>query len=119
MAISLKFFSKFRSKNGVILLREVTKSVLDSLNELFLIKNNRSLRGVRNIGVQGLATSQFIELAAQFRKRIKRDTSSKDTEINRHIYHRRTQICGFLTKVGSFITTLPLQNRESFGKEFQ
>ena len=57
MTICLKFFSKLRSKNGMILLREVTKSVLDSLDELLLIKNNRSLRSVRNIGVQRLATS--------------------------------------------------------------
>ena len=119
MTVSLKFLSKLRSKNGVILLGEVTKSVLDSLHELLLIKNNRSLRSMRNVGVQGLATSESLTKTIQFGKRIEGNTSSKDTEINRHIKDRRTQNCGFLTKVRSFITTLPLKNRDFFGKEFQ
>ena len=74
---------------------------------------------MRNVGVQGLATSESLTKTIQFGKRIEGNTSSKDTEINRHMNDRRTQICGFLTKVGSFGTTVPPQNRDSFGQEFQ
>ena len=84
VTIGLEFFGKLRSQQGMVLLREIAESVLHSLHELFLVQNNRSLGSVRNIGIQGLATDQTLQLPIQLGKGIERNTSSKETEINRH-----------------------------------
>lgn len=84
MSVGLQFLSEFRSKNSMVLLGEVTKGVLNSLHKLFLVENNGSLRSVRNVRIQRLTTNNHLQQGLQFRKGIQRDTTSKNTKINRH-----------------------------------
>lgn len=51
MAVCLKLLSKLRSQNSVIFLREVTKSILYSSYELFLVQYHGSLRSMGNVRI--------------------------------------------------------------------
>ena len=56
MTIGLQFLSKFGSENSMVFFREITKGILNSLDEFFLIENDRSLRSVGNVRIQRLTT---------------------------------------------------------------
>lgn len=56
MTVGLQLVGELRGEQLVVLLGEVAESVLHGLHELLLVENDGSLRGVGQVGVQGLPT---------------------------------------------------------------
>ena len=59
VTIFLELFSELGSQDGMVLLGEITKSILHSLHELLLAQDNRSLGSVGDVGVQRLPIHHF------------------------------------------------------------